>query len=740
LERAVHFLSPDGADTVLVPGVYGAEAKDEKFINVTAVHGGATITIQAEAGTHEEQLSAPGALTVAQDEDLLHVVLLMPGGKTLDAVGTFSGVSTRAPSAMVPLQPQQLREFARRPVPAPVAPPTAGLLPAPLSILPMVPIRPPLSGWVDMHTHPMSHLAFGRKLLHGAPDIQMKIPAGTRNCNPHEFRAQSINDALGNCNSTHGGWGLDNGCGNYIRAIVVSDFLDGDFAYKLDHNIFNGGNLHGDHRHEGIETSPSFLYWPHQTSKTHQQMWWEWIKRAYQQGGLRVMVALSVNSELLATVIDGDQPKDDMNSADEQIDEIKYFVSRHPDFMEIAYTSADLRRIVSANKLAVILGMEVDNIGNFNKPYVPGVWSPDTLPYPGVSGDIIRFEINRLYVKGVRYIFPIHLVDNAFGGTAVYDNLFNYANKYSTLGNLYTVQSSTTIDPLIMFRLSPGADGVGNLLLKGALDLASGIPYPPAFNANPFDSRFCLNPIPFSGSLGCWDKFKFIRGLVAPDPRYITYAATPGGHVNVKGLTEMGKIAVKQMMQLGMLIDIDHMSEKSINDTLTLAEGPPPLRYPINIGHNGIRGQEVGKAPSERGASRSTIGRVAALGGVFGVGTADIYPQDFIASFKAVEAVWSAKGLRPSVAIGTDANGMERLPRQSPGLNSAAFYSAFPKATTGSRTWDYTTEGVAHYGLMADFVKDVKEKDVAVYDNLMKSAEYFAQMWEKAEAEKVNVH
>ena len=30
LERAVHFLSPDGADTVLAPGVYVVEAKDEK--------------------------------------------------------------------------------------------------------------------------------------------------------------------------------------------------------------------------------------------------------------------------------------------------------------------------------------------------------------------------------------------------------------------------------------------------------------------------------------------------------------------------------------------------------------------------------------------------------------------------------------------------------------------------------------------------------------------------------------
>lgn len=105
VERAAHFLSPDGVDTVLAPGVYGVETKDEKVINLTAVDGGKTITLQAEAGTHEEPLSAPKALIVIQEEDLFRIVLLMPSGKTLEALGTFSGVRTRAPSTMVPLRP-----------------------------------------------------------------------------------------------------------------------------------------------------------------------------------------------------------------------------------------------------------------------------------------------------------------------------------------------------------------------------------------------------------------------------------------------------------------------------------------------------------------------------------------------------------------------------------------------------------------------------------------------------------
>lgn len=563
-----------------------------------------------------------------------------------------------------------------------------------------------LRGWVDMHTHPMSHLGFGKKLMHGAPDIGSIVPAGTRNCNPTDFRARSMEEALGHCNSTHGGWGIDNGCGNYIRAVVISKALDGDFAFNVDHYPVGGGNLHGDHRHEGIETSPNFAYWPHQTSVSHQQMWWEWIKRAYQEGGLRVMVALTVNSELLAEVIDGDGPKDDKASSDLQIDEIKSFVGRHSDFMEVAYNAKDLRRIVGGNKLAVIIGVEVDNIGNFHKRDV--VCNEAT----------VKAEIQRLYDKGVRYAFPIHLTDNKFGGAAVYEDLFNFANKYST-GSLYKIQSSSSVDPMIAHRLGAGLDGAGNLGVKAALDAASGIPFPPALNVNPLDSRFC--PVP---TLGCWEKFKLIAGLLAPDPTYVSYAATPGGHVNAKGLTPLGEVAIKEMMRLGMIIDIDHMSQKSIDGAIAIAERAD-YKYPLNMGHNGLR-EEGGK---ERAAKRTIITRMAALGGVFGVGTADTDAPSFI---NAYNKVWDAMGAK-AVGLGSDVNGLEKLPHKSQGINSADFYNGFPKCSTGNRTWDYTAEGVSHYGLMADFLRDVKNRNTQVHENLMSSAEYFARMWEKCD-------
>lgn len=40
------------------------------------------------------------------------------------------------------------------------------------------------------------------------------------------------------------------------------------------------------------------------------------------------------------------------------------------------------------------------------------------------------------------------------------------------------------------------------------------------------------------------------------------------GHANVEGLTETGKWMIHQMINRHMIIELDHMSDKSLNDTL----------------------------------------------------------------------------------------------------------------------------------------------------------------------------
>jgi len=74
---------------------------------------------------------------------------------------------------------------------------------------------------------------------------------------------------------------------------------------------------------------PGIPDWPKWNDITHQRMWVEWIRRAY-QGGLRVMVALATNNKTLGdlTAGPGDYPTDDKASGDLQIDDIRSFVGQ----------------------------------------------------------------------------------------------------------------------------------------------------------------------------------------------------------------------------------------------------------------------------------------------------------------------------------------------------------------------------------------------------------------------------
>jgi len=524
-------------------------------------------------------------------------------------------------------------------------------------------IKRKLCGWVDMHTHPMSYLGFGKKAMHGTPDIGSLLPPGMISCKTREGeRTSSIDEALGNCNPSHGGkehtipffndGDTVNFCGNYKRAAIINHALDSDFVHKTK-------NLHGDHQHEGY---PNLRYWPHQSSILHQQMWFEWVERAH-QNGLRVIVALTVNSQLLAEVLEADEPKDDATVADLQIDETIRFVNRHSNFMEIARSANDLRRIISQGKLAVVLGMEIDNIGNFNRLSRP------------LNEAIVRRELLRLYERGIRYIFPIHLVDNDFGGSAVYEVLFNMANKKSS-GNYFEVETDRSTQA----------------------DMALLPDIPKIFRDHLFE----------------------LSGLGV----YPSYEDIEKGHVNQKGLTNLGEFAIREMMRMGMLIDIDHMSQKTVNEVLSIAKEND---YPVNSGHNGVRPSSGG---TERSLTASQYNTISDLGGLAGLGTADSDPFNFIANYNLLYKAMKGK----QIAIGSDANGFERLPR-STGRNYDNFYIGFSKCSTGNRTWDYQLEGVAHYGLMPDFFREISFQwgGEDIINNLNKSSEYFAQMWEKCE-------
>lgn len=323
---------------------------------------------------------------------------------------------------------------------------------------------------------------------------------------------------------------------------------------------------------------PQFDGWPMYSTLAHQQAYIDWVRRAY-EGGLRLVCCSAVNNELLAKKFPRDQrPHDDRSSVDRQLDamhELVAFIDRQSGgkgkgWIQIATSSQQAREIIEASKLAVVPAVEVDSLGNWRT-------SADLPSETDEARLAIRNELKRLYDKGVRLITPIHLTDNAFGGAAVYNRLFDALNLEIT-GEHYIVEDASSSG--IEYRLEDDRAGGGVVGLLKRL-LAYG-----------------------------WD-----------EEQSHSSHTIPGGQANAKGLSTHGRILIEEMMRLGMVIDIDHMSQKTAEEVLALMES---VSYPVVASHAAFRDlalpasetSAVSKRASEGLQTALAVERIRALGGI----------------------------------------------------------------------------------------------------------------------------
>jgi microsomal dipeptidase-like Zn-dependent dipeptidase len=629
-----------------------------------------------------------------------------------------TGFAMRATIRCMPVSPRQRPAMMER-APAPAGGTARANAPiANPQRLEQYQIAPPLTGFVDLHAHPLSNIGFAGHLLFGGIDDNGPMPALTTaqaagvsgNC-PLGY-ARSPSDSLGVENPIHGGANPGalilnnpltpnlvnnpNPCGNTIRDIAIHVIQFANNGWDPPDSIYTQSAF------------PQFPNWPVWNDLTRQRMYYAWIQRAHQYG-LNVMVALAVNSVAFSILDQGDTPFDDQTSGDQQIAEIQNLVARHPDFMAVAYSSADLHNIVSQGKLAVIIGVELDNLGDF-------------MPASPPSDAAVVNEVNRLYAEGVRYVFPVHLVDNAFGGTAINNDTFNYAT-FVEEGHWWNIQCANA------------ADGI-------------------TYN--------------FSGAPG------FLGAIVAGIGGPPQYPSCPAGQRNASGLTHAGTVAIQQMMRNGMLIDIDHMSQNTASTALTIAEsqgtgnslsvlaGGP---YPMNSGHSGLRMCCTG---DERSNSSDTYRRIGNIHGMAGIGSSGVDAPSWLSAYINAVNAMSNNGTVPGIVagFGTDTDGLA-LGMPPPALAVAAptgfssngqatcpsgyttffivgcvssapvvYGPNFQPSATGNQTWNYNSVGVAHYGMLPDFLQDVAFRpggaDI-VNNHIMKGAQYFYETWQLAE-------
>ena len=95
IETPIHFLNIDGSDVVVPPGTYQLEAAEEWLRLVPGERRNALL-LEAVLIQHEENIKSAKALSQVREADEHRLVLLLPDGHGLEAIGSVSGVRSRA--------------------------------------------------------------------------------------------------------------------------------------------------------------------------------------------------------------------------------------------------------------------------------------------------------------------------------------------------------------------------------------------------------------------------------------------------------------------------------------------------------------------------------------------------------------------------------------------------------------------------------------------------------------------
>ena len=177
------------------------------------------------------------------------------------------------------------------------------------------------------------------------------------------------------------------------------------------------------------------------------------------------------------------------------------------------------------------------------------------------------------------------------------------------------------------------------------------------------------------------------------------------------------------MMNMGMIVNPDHMSQKAVDDTLDAAEA----RH-----YSGVISPHGWMDPRN-------WPRIWKLGGMAfpGAGSA--------AGVRRGLEDLPAEARRRTTSAGATAPTSAASPTGRPGAGRLADAITYPfksidgattvqRQRTGKRTFDYTKEGVAHYGLYADWLEEVaKPAGRRSRATCCRGSEAYLEMWERAE-------
>ncbi|MDZ4297174.1 MAG: hypothetical protein U0998_10980 [Moraxellaceae bacterium] len=502
-------------------------------------------------------------------------------------------------------------------------------------------------GYAETHMHLGGTELFGGRLGYGQP-----------------FHKFGIEHALGDCVENHG--------------------PNGDLA--LVDTVVNPNQGPPQHDTQGW---PTYKDWPSYGGQIHHQTYYMWLKRAW-MGGLRLMVNHLVANEGLCLLwpikgIDCNE-METLEFQRQQVLALEDYIDAQAGgpglgFFRIVTSSAQAREVIANGQMAVILGTENEKIFDCG----------EFLGRPDCTMASIERDLADWYDRGIRAIFPVHLVDNAFGGTRLTDDpalniLYSLANIVDT-GHPYATVSCDGPD-----NLAPGEATVKS--------------------RNIFDTVLLMftNPPPAPPLTGC--------------------------QRNARGLTPLGEYFINRLIDFGVWIETDHISTLARNRIFDIAEA---RGVPVISGHTG----EV--SPLRRDSDRilQTGGLISQL-----PDTTSTDAIKFVQDLAALYTELFGDTRKMATGLGSDINGLhiQARPRDDVVENPLRYpfrsfdgRVTFDRQVTGQRIYDLNTDGVAHYGLFPDFLADMQMQPGGseALAFIFKSAEAYLQRWEAVERRRI---
>jgi hypothetical protein len=372
--------------------------------------------------------------------------------------------------------------------------------------------------------------------------------------------------------------------------------------------------------------------------------------------------------------------------------------------------------VILDGKLAVLLGIETSNLFDCMLNPRPGL--------PTCDEAFVERTLDEYHRRGIRALFPVHKLDNAFGAG-------DGSRDFIEIGNFINSGHDSNF-------VTEGCPGPGAGFDKGPIAF-KGINRP----RNDFSSRapHNMNHIADHTVL-----------TLAPHVPKLLRGGAEGEFCQKHGFTRLGEFLLREMMKRGMIIEIDHLPQHSYWRALEMLT---EYNYPPAATHGSQAG---GKVYELGGISQGGVGRCrdpnrkgAMLDGL----------RDRIA-LKKQKGACAGPGEAPNCPAGEafswDLNGFAGVPGPrfgdrrvcGEGQEGPVTYPFWSVAgdvefkeppRIGERVLDFNHEGLVHIGLLPEFIDDIRRdaNSDEELEPLFRSAEAYLRMWEKAEKRSVSI-